>query len=97
MGDTVIYVHKIDDSSWRRYTYKVTQSYETSADNVSILLDNPAIKHELTVYGCSPIGTTDKRRVIKSTLHSMEDIAIAKTSEQFMHGSAPEQSSKIAS
>ena len=91
--DTVIYVHKESPSTWKRYIYTVHQSFETTPDNVSILLDNPAVEHELTVYGCSPIGTTEKRRVIKSTLQSVDTIVIGDDTKQALHASAPDQKS----
>jgi len=91
--DTVLYVHKKDASTWERYIYTVTQSFETTADNVSILLDNPQVEHELTVYGCSPIGTTEKRRVMKSTLQSVDTVAIDNNVKQAVHGSAPDKQS----
>ena len=67
-GDIMLYAHRIADDAFEVYRYRTYKSYETDPSNVSILLTDPAVWDEITIYGCSPIGTTDKRWVVKAKL-----------------------------
>jgi hypothetical protein len=72
VGDVLLYVKRIGEYTFKRYVYTVNQSYETDTRDVSILLPSSKDTYEFTLYGCSPIGTTDKRWVVKSTI-ALED------------------------
>ncbi|MDD3646795.1 MAG: sortase [Candidatus Gracilibacteria bacterium] len=49
---------------WKRYRYKVTKSYETTPNDVSIL--KTRYVKELTLFTCTPIGNITGRWVVKA-------------------------------
>lgn len=50
----------------RRYTYKVTKTYQVKPNEVSI--EAPSKKHKLTLYTCTLSGSADGRLVIEAEL-----------------------------
>lgn len=60
-----IWVYKLrEDGSHERFVYIVNKSFETSADNVSVL--NQWIWSNLTLITCTPIGWITARWVVKA-------------------------------
>ncbi|MFS8130521.1 MAG: sortase domain-bontaining protein [Candidatus Dojkabacteria bacterium] len=47
--------------------YEVYTTFEVTPDHIEILNDS-GIKHELTLYTCTPIYTSDRRLVVKAKL-----------------------------
>lgn len=53
----------------RRYTYKITKTYQVKPNEVSI--EAPSKKHKLTLYTCTLSGSADGRLVIEAELASV--------------------------
>lgn len=55
---------KNSSGKYDRYVYNVSESYETSADDVSVL--NHSSESEITLITCTPIGGIQGRWVVKA-------------------------------
>jgi sortase (surface protein transpeptidase) len=75
--DTLIYATKSWIDSFQRYLYSVEKSYETMPQDVSVLLPSDDSSYELTAYGCSPVGSTEKRWIVKARLFSSEEVGVS--------------------
>lgn len=75
--DTVWYFEKNSRGAYDRYTYEITDSYETDKYNVSILAYNNDGKSYLTTYWCYPIGSNEGRWVNRGIL---KDITLDQSS-----------------
>ena len=77
-GDEVWYYRRVSewlwsDQSWIKYRYTVTRSYETVA-NDGWVFDPIGSGSELTFYTCVPIGTSQKRWIVRVNLESSQQI-----------------------
>ncbi len=64
-GDKIwVYTKTSDKVDFKHYEYIVHQSYQTSASDVSVL--NQTKRAEMTLIGCTPIGTADARWAVKA-------------------------------
>lgn len=61
---TEIWIFKKENWNYKRYRYKVTESYNTEATDIKILKQKE--KKELTLFTCTPIWWTETRWIIKS-------------------------------
>jgi LPXTG-site transpeptidase (sortase) family protein len=52
------------------YIYEVKSKYEVTPDQVEIKDSHKDIPHELTLYTCTPLYTSERRLVVKATLLS---------------------------
>lgn len=83
-GDPLYLYLANDEGDYDLYIYTVFKSREVE-ETATWILDQNVSKETLTVFTCSPIGTTDKRRVNKAELTE-----IIRADQLQRHGSAPE-------
>ncbi len=57
------------NGEWKKYDFSITKSFETVPEDISIL-EQPIDWNMLTVYGCYPFGSLDRRRVIQWEISS---------------------------
>lgn len=68
-GDKIRYFEKENDGTYTRYEYNIIESKETNSKDTSILFPESG-KTQLTIYTCSPIGSTRSRYYNKADLIS---------------------------
>ena len=81
-SDEVWYYKRVDEQSWIKYTYIITRSYETAADDGSVF-DAVGSGSELTFYTCVPIGTSQKRRIVRANLQTSQQIYYPTMTESY--------------
>jgi len=67
VNDQVWYYKRNTDQSRVRYVYQVARSYETSADDAKVF-EATSKWSQITLYTCVPIGTSDKRWIVRTQL-----------------------------
>lgn len=72
-GDEIIYYKRMTSDSWMQYKYSVIWSYETTSDDASAF-DPLGTWSEMTLYTCVPIGTSEKRWIIRTKLEHSQRI-----------------------
>lgn len=67
-GDEIrLYIQNMDaPETYTSYVYTVMESYETSVQNVEVMDYTPY--SQLTLIGCTDIGTVDARRIVHARL-----------------------------
>jgi hypothetical protein len=70
------------DQSWIKYRYTVTRSYETQADD-GMVFEPVGSGSELTFYTCVPIGTSDRRWIVRANLQSSQQIYYPTMTESY--------------
>ncbi len=73
-GEEVWVYQRLADGSYRRYRYTTESSYETKADDVSVLA--PGIGKNLTLFTCTPIGGITGRWIVKAKYIDEEKSAL---------------------
>jgi sortase (surface protein transpeptidase) len=81
-SDEVWYYRRVDEQSWMKYRYTVTRSYETVANDGSVF-DPLGSGSELTFYTYVPIGTSDKRWIVRANLDSSQQIYYPTMTESY--------------
>lgn len=81
-GDIVRYYKRVTPDSWMRYVYLVTQSYETKPDDATVF-DSLGTWSQVTFYTCVPIGTADKRWIVRTKLQESQQVFYPKVTESY--------------